>query len=166
MKTEFLTQYAKTPNDQELITKYESDLKEIIDQGQKHEELAALQINSTKYTLDPKTLYFFGNVYAFGLFGYTKDANKAMEYLLSSADNADSESQYVLGTNYYFGIIMPKDYAQAAKYLRLANQYGKNDTGIFSILSTMYENGGFGIQKDKKEAKFWKNEMMKTYGLK
>ncbi|WP_293895692.1 tetratricopeptide repeat protein [Flavobacterium sp.] len=164
---EYMNQMAKNPNNQEATTKMYSDFKKLGERATEYYKLATAQGDNTKYALDPKTLLIFGVSYGGGLYGYRKDINKAMEYFRLAVDNVDAESHYVLGCLYHQGTTTNgKDYIQAIKYLRLANQYGKNDEIIFLLLKSMYETGGFGIQKDKKEAKFWSGEMKKADSLK
>jgi len=168
INAELSKQYKVNPfgNHQEIDIKYTSDIKEISNRVLEYYKLAAAQGCNMKYALEPKTLTFFGGVYGSGAYGFTKDANKAKEYYLLSVDNDDAERQYDLGLQYYNGNSIEKDYTQAVKYLLLAIQYEKKDSMIFFVLNKIYEEGGYGIEKDIKQAKIWKNKWMEAANLK
>ena len=174
----YMKQYRENiPYSEKLMFKLrdEEDLEktEINNRAEEYYKLASIQGNNVKYALEPKTLFFFGSIYGSGKYGYNKDANKAKEYLLLFIDNDDDEIQYEVGIIFFYGKYIDEDnrqqdYVQAAKYFRLAYLNGKDNHILersSSMLSILYKDGGYGIEKDKKEAKLWSNKSWETYKL-
>ena len=162
-----------------LDYQYFLDLKENENRVKEYFKLAVIQSTTVKYALDPKTHFFLGDVYKNGEYGYNKDTYKAKEYFLLSIDNDDAEIQYEVGRRFYYEMGMPIDNLQAAKCFKLAYQNGKDkltyderlgkDIDIQEessmILSYIYKQGGFGVEKDKKESKFWYTKSEEVFNL-
>ncbi len=70
------------------------------------------------------------------------------------AEAGDSEAQFNLGTMYFLGEVVPRDTAEAVKWLRKAADQGKavaqNNLGTMYIL-------GVGVPKDLVQAHAWYN---------
>ncbi len=83
-------------------------------------------------------------------FGTTE--SRFISELRVQADKGNPEAQYNLGTSYYVGVGIAKNYAEAVKWLtKSAEQgYAKAESG----LGTMYY-GGWGVSKDMAEALRW-----------
>lgn len=72
--------------------------------------------------------------------------------LRAVADKGSAEAQYNLGTSYYVGVGVPKNYGEAIKWLNKAADQGY--ARAESILGSMYY-GGFGVPKDITTAIRW-----------
>jgi TPR repeat protein len=68
------------------------------------------------------------------------------------AEQGDSYAQRLLGANYYLGLGVTQDYAEAAKWYKKAAE--QEDRVAQSILGVMYEKGK-GVSKDYVEAYKW-----------
>ena len=79
-------------------------------------------------------------------------ANEAFEQAKKAADEGDAFAQYNLGSHYFDGRGVAKDYAEAVKWYRKAAEQG-NASGQF-VLGYMYESGK-GVTKDEVEAVKW-----------
>ena len=77
---------------------------------------------------------------------------RAFEKTLKAAEQGDAGAQYNLGFRYYFGKVVPEDYAEAVKWFRKAAEqgYGKAQ---FS-LGFLYEHG-HGVLENDAEAFKW-----------
>ena len=72
--------------------------------------------------------------------------------LEQQAQKGDAEAQYNLGEMYAIGRVVPKNYAQAHKWFRLAADQGNTDAQY--ILGLMYEEG-LGVPQDYAQAVKW-----------
>ena len=89
-------------------------------------------------------------VTATSLFGQQKPLR---ERLLESAQKGDAEAQFELGKNYETGRIgLPKDFAQAEHWYRLAAEQG--DPFAEASLGLLYQFGK-GVKKDSVQALMW-----------
>jgi len=68
------------------------------------------------------------------------------------AEQGDAVAQTTLGVSYYFGRGVPQDYAEAARWSRLAAEQGVADSQI--LLGMIYDNG-LGVPEDDAEAVHW-----------
>ena len=123
---------------------------------------------------DRDAQYHLGVMYGNGQ-GVPQDKKKAVKWLLKSAEQknvgaqslirasyqkwhkqaaeqGDSYAQRFLGTSFYLGLGVTRDYAEAAKWYKKAAEQG--DSGAQNILGAMYERGK-GIPKDYIEAYKW-----------
>jgi TPR repeat protein len=103
------------------------------------------------------------NIYSTGAVGkIEKDERKAFELMKWSAEQSLLSSHQWIGNAplklaawYYEGICTPKDYIMAVKWLTIAsNQPNGNGQSDYNI-GLIYQNGGYGIEKDEKEAFKW-----------
>ena len=77
-----------------------------------------------------------------------------LSLLRKQAERGDATAQCLLGDDYYNGEGVPQDYAEAAKWFRLAAEQGharaQNNLGV------MYDYGsGAGVPQDSKETVKW-----------
>ena len=72
--------------------------------------------------------------------------------LKQQAQKGDAEAQYNLGEMYAIGRVVPKNYAQAHKWFRLAADQGHAKAQ--TILGAMYEEG-LGVPQDYAQAVKW-----------
>jgi hypothetical protein len=75
-----------------------------------------------------------------------------VEALRAKAEQGDAEAQLNLGNGYYHGEGVPQDYAEAAKWNRLAAEQGHASAQYH--LGFMYDNGQ-GVPQDYAEAVKW-----------
>jgi TPR repeat protein len=75
-----------------------------------------------------------------------------LESTRMSAEQGDADAQSNLGTNYYYGIGVPQDYKEAAKWYRKSAEQGH--AMAQNHLGFMYSNGE-GVPQDYKEAVKW-----------
>ena len=116
---------------------------------------------------DPDAMIYLGYIYL-GKMGFryneystdvelitNVDIHKGLEYLFKAKNTGTALGYYEYGRIFYDGKFVPKNYAEAERYLRKAyemgarsNQYDENNnhTGIRYMLSYMYRNGGYGLQ--------------------
>ena len=88
-----------------------------------------------------------------------KKINLAYKYLEMSANQGNTQAQFLLGSNYANGVGVKQDYKKAIKYLEQAN--GKGDSKVPLMLGLLYIMGGNGIEQDKiKTYQYW-NEAAK-----
>ncbi len=71
-----------------------------------------------------------------------------------AAESGDAEAQLSVGMTYQFGRGVPRDYAEAGKWYRLAAEQG--DTASWVFMGEMYKNG-YGVTQDLVEAYAWYN---------
>jgi tetratricopeptide (TPR) repeat protein len=84
-----------------------------------------------------------------------KTAETLFENSKAKAEKGDAHSQYLLGCYYHIGEGVPKDYAEAAKWLRKAAEQG-HAAAQFSLGGVCYANG-LGVPKDYAEmVKWWR----------
>ena len=76
----------------------------------------------------------------------------ALDDLIKTAEQGDAEAQFNLGVIYDEGQGVPQDYAEAAKWYRMAAEQGDADAQF--ILGVMYDEGQ-GVPKDDTEAVKW-----------
>jgi TPR repeat protein len=77
---------------------------------------------------------------------------QALKALTNGAENGDAKAQLNLGMVLQFGLNMPKDEKEAAKWYLLAAEQG--DSEARSIMGLMYANGQ-GVAQDDREAMQW-----------
>jgi len=77
---------------------------------------------------------------------------RAFEKALKAAEQGDAGAQYNLGFRYYFGKIVPEDYAEALKWFRKAAEQGYAKAQF--SLGFLYEHG-HGVLEDDAEAFKW-----------
>ena len=80
------------------------------------------------------------------------DFGLALLTLLPLAENGHSDAQFRLGILYEEGLGVTKDFAQAAKWYRLAAE--RNNPGAQNSLGNLYFDGN-GVAKDPSEALNW-----------
>ncbi len=72
------------------------------------------------------------------------------------AEAGDADAQNRLASRYSFGIGVPQNYAEAARWFRLAADKGHADAQ--GKLGDMYRNGnGDGVPQDDVQAHMWSN---------
>ena len=103
--------------------------------------------------------YHLGLQFYFGVLG-SKDITQAEKYFKLSSDQGYPRAHYYLGLLYFDGEGVIKDWVKADKYFRaviLSNfeQIYKKEAS--QKLAEIYRTGGFGIKKDKTEAKKWES---------
>jgi TPR repeat protein len=76
----------------------------------------------------------------------------AIAALIKAAEQGDAKSQFVLGSDYYFGIGVFQDYDEAMKWYRKAADQGEAMAQF--TLGGMYANGT-GVAQDYAEAVKW-----------
>jgi TPR repeat protein len=99
-------------------------------------------------------------IFAFGMSDYNQGIDyykkgnykKAVEYFLKSANNGNSESQYILGYFYTGGIGVKQDLKQSLKWYEKAAK--NNHTNAQINLGFMYI-AGHGTKVDYKKAAYW-----------
>jgi TPR repeat protein len=77
---------------------------------------------------------------------------KALPLYRQAADAGDSEAMVAVGSFYYKGVGIPKDYAQAAHWYEKAANEG--ETSVMALLGQMYAFGE-GVPKDDAAAVDW-----------
>jgi TPR repeat protein len=80
------------------------------------------------------------------------DYTTALQQWGPLAVKGDAKAQNMVATMYDLGLGVPQDYAEAAKWYRLAADQGY--PGAQDVLGTMYE-GGIGVPQDYAEAVRW-----------
>jgi len=98
--------------------------------------------------------FYLAAIYDQGLY-VPKNSTEAIKNFQYSADNGNSKAQLSVGYIYYSGLIANKDYVKAIKYFRLNYEKEKENSKAPDWLYHIYKEGGFGIIKDKEEAKMW-----------
>lgn len=73
--------------------------------------------------------------------------------LLTEANQGDATAQYTLGTIYYQGESVPKNYTEALKWYTMAAEQGHADAQ-FSV-GLMYDKGHIGVPKNNVKAYVW-----------
>ena len=101
-------------------------------------------------------------IYLFGLYGETKNYEKAMELLIKAAIPADEgvgiykngypPAQHSLGTIYAEGMGVNQNYEEALNWYRMAAAHGYAESQY--SLGVMYYKGN-GVNRDLKEAASW-----------
>ena len=74
--------------------------------------------------------------------------------LLQRAESGDVEAQYRLGMMYYIGSLIPQDYEEAAKWLRMAAERSNADAQ-FRYGCLLYY--GRGVEQDFVQSHMWFN---------
>lgn len=97
---------------------------------------------------EANSLFELSRFYSQGL-GDCSDELRASYYLKRAADLGLTRAQYLLGTNYLFGITCEQDYRLAHEYLSRAAANNSGDA--LCLLSTMYQDG-LGVTRDKVKA--------------
>ena len=100
-----------------------------------------------------KLLILFG-VVVFVHVGFAQASSgfSSKEDVVSKAKQGDADAQFNLGSMYYQGEGVPKDYKQAYAWFTKAAEQG--DAGAQFNLGFMY-NKGEGVPKDYKQAIYW-----------
>jgi TPR repeat protein len=78
--------------------------------------------------------------------------SERLDSIKKAASGGDVLAQYNLGTMYYDGDGVPKNYREAEKWLRKAAEQG--DTSAQCVLGTIYCNGE-GVSQDFVQAYVW-----------
>ena len=78
--------------------------------------------------------------------------NKAVMLLRPIAEQGDAQAQTYMGVLYERGKGVPQDYAESAKWYRLASEQGKADAQNY--LGDMYRKGN-GVSQDYAQAAIW-----------
>ena len=74
--------------------------------------------------------------------------------LSAEAEKGDAVAQYRLGMMYYVGNVIPQDYEEAARWLRLSAEQG-NPEAMFRFGCLLYY--GRGVERDYVQAHMWFN---------
>lgn len=94
----------------------------------------------------------YGEYNEWGVGGLQKNADSAASWYRKSAEKGCAWGEYRLGTCYYNGKGVPKNYINAVKWFRLSSkQNGMESTWALEKLSKCYFNGQ-GVDKDYKTA--------------
>lgn len=106
---------------------------------------------------DDKTLSekenLMGYIYFFVEPDELKECDKAKYWFEKSVKSGNPEALNNLGTMYYVGCEVTKDYKEAEKYFLLANQKGSQQAS--ANLGELYREGGYGIEQDYDKALQW-----------
>ncbi|MDH5301121.1 MAG: hypothetical protein OEW58_07150 [Gammaproteobacteria bacterium] len=86
---------------------------------------------------------------------YTKAAAKLEPLALKN----DARAQFLLGTMYHNGAAGQMDEATAVKLYHKAAEGGVPEAQEY--LAAAYQEGWFGLKKDEKQAKYWKDQLAK-----
>ena len=83
---------------------------------------------------------------------------KALENYEIAAKSGYFDGMLETANFYYVGRGgITKDYAKAAKYYEEYYEYKKKNESYLDNLIDIYNRGGYGVEKDKEKAKYWKN---------
>ena len=94
------------------------------------------------------------NLYENGL-GMPKNMDEALKWYVKAAEKGDEVAITKLGWMYFYGQNgVKQDYAEAAKWSKLANSNGQMDYFAAIHLAQIYKDG-LGVQKDPVEANYW-----------
>ncbi len=91
--------------------------------------------------------YFVGMIY------FDRDEiKKAAHWLELAAEHGYKKAYYYIGSLYFAGLGVERDYKKAENYLLKADQ---GNAMAEAILMKLYDAGGYGVQQDKGKALYW-----------
>ena len=91
----------------------------------------------------------------------SKDYSKALEWYAKAADKGNDSAMFCLGYLYYIGGGVERDYVKACEWFIKAAD--KGNTLSMMYLEMIYNRGGYGVKKNKDEAKKWEKKYKGKY---
>lgn len=99
-------------------------------------------------------------LYKYHVAELTPDAKDAIQTYEKQAEDGNIDAMSSIGNVYFFGKKVDKDYVKAAKWFTKFVEKSNNveeKRHVFFHLYMIYNDGGFGLEKDSKKAIEWHN---------